>query len=193
MKLLKQRIIEDGIVKKGNVLKVDSFLNHKIDVRLYDEIGKEFYRLFGNENVTKILTIEASGIGIACVTAQAFGYVPVVFAKKSKSSNISDDVYTSKVASFTHGVNYDIVVSKDYLNEGDRVLIIDDFLAMGEAINGLIDIVEQSGATLVGAGDVIEKGFQPGGRELREKGVHLESLAIIESMNSDTGEIVFRD
>lgn len=193
MKLLKQRIIEDGIVKKGNVLKVDSFLNHKIDVRLYDEIGKEFYRLFGNENVTKILTIEASGIGIACVTAQAFGYVPVVFAKKSKSSNISDDVYTSKVASFTHGVNYDIVVSKDYLNEGDRVLIIDDFLAMGEAINGLIDIVQQSGATLVGAGDVIEKGFQPGGRELREKGVHLESLAIIESMNSDTGEIVFRD
>lgn len=193
MEVLKQRIIEDGIVKKGNVLKVDSFLNHKIDVRLYDEIGKEFYRLFGNENVTKILTIEASGIGIACVTAQAFGYIPVVFAKKSKSSNISNDVYTSKVASFTHGVNYDIMVSKDYLNEGDRVLIIDDFLAMGEAINGLIDIVKQSGATLVGAGDVIEKGFQPGGREIREKGVHLESLAIIESMNSETGEIVFRD
>lgn len=193
MELLKQRIIKDGVVKKGNVLKVDSFLNHKIDVRLYDEIGKEFSRLFANENVTKILTIEASGIGIACVTAQAFGYVPVVFAKKSKTTNISNNVYTSKVASFTHGVTYDIMVSKDYLDENDRVLIIDDFLARGEAINGLADIVKQAGATLVGAGSVIEKGFQSGGDELRKKGIHVESLAIVESMNDETGEIIFRD
>lgn len=193
MELLKQRIAKDGVVKKGNVLKVDSFLNHRIDVKLYEEIGKEFFRLFKDENVTKILTIEASGIGIACVTSQAFGCVPVVFAKKSKTSNISNDVYTSKVTSFTHGVDYDIMVSKNYINEDDRVLIIDDFLAQGEAVNGLMTLVEQAGATIVGAGIVIEKGFQPGGKELREKGIHLESLAIVESMNDETGEIVFRN
>lgn len=193
MELLKQRIKKDGVVKKGNVLKVDSFLNHKIDVRLYEEIGKEFYRLFGNENVTKILTIEASGIGIACVTAQAFGYIPVVFAKKSKTTNISNDVYTSKITSYTHGVDYDIMVSKDYISKDDRVLIIDDFLANGEAVNGLSSLVSQAGAKLVGTGIVIEKGFQQGGKELREKGMHLESLAIVESMNDETGEIVFRD
>lgn len=193
MELLKQRILKDSVVKKGNVLKVDSFLNHNIDVRLYEEIGKEFYRLFKDENVNKILTIEASGIGIACVTAQAFGCVPVVFAKKSKTSNISNDVYTSKVMSFTHGTEYDIMVSKDYLNEGDRILIIDDFLAKGEAINGLMSLVEQAGATLVGAGVVIEKGFQSGGKELREKGIHLESLAIVDSMDDETGKIEFRD
>lgn len=192
MELLKQRIIKDAVVKKGNVLKVDGFLNHRIDVRLYDEIGKEFYRLFGKENVTKILTVEASGIGIACITAQAFGYIPVVFAKKGKTSNISDDVYTSRITSFTHGVDYDIMVSKEYLESGDRVLIIDDFLANGEAVKGLASLVSQAGAELVGAGIVIEKGFQPGGKELREKGVRVESLAIIESMNDKTGEITFR-
>lgn len=193
MDLLKQRIIKDGVVKKGNVLKVDSFLNHKIDVRLYEEIGKEFYRLFKDENINKILTIEASGIGIACVTAEAFGCVPVVFAKKSKTTNISNDVYTSKVTSFTHGVDYDIMVSKDYINEDDRVLIIDDFLAQGEAVRGLMSVVEQAGATVAGVGIVIEKGFQPGGKELREKGIHLESLAVVKSMNDETGEIVFTD
>lgn len=193
MDLLKQRIKNDAVVKKGNVLKVDSFLNHQIDVRLYGEIGREFYRLFQNENVTKILTIEASGIGIACITAQAFGCIPVVFAKKSRSANISNDVYTSRVASFTHGVDYDIMVSKEYLNSGDRVLIIDDFLANGEAVKGLASLVSQAGAVLVGAGIVIEKGFQPGGKELRESGIRLESLAIVESMDAETGEIVFRD
>ncbi|MBR0541343.1 MAG: xanthine phosphoribosyltransferase [Clostridia bacterium] len=193
MEYLKQKIKECGVVKKGNVLKVDSFLNHQVDVRLYEEIGKEFYRLFGNCEVTKILTIEASGIGIACVTAQFFNCIPVVFAKKSKTSNVSDDVYSSEVASFTHGNVNTVIVSKEYLNKGDRVLIIDDFLANGAALNGLIDIIEQAGAELVGAGIVIEKGFQDGGKLLREKGVRVESLAIIESMNDETGEIVFRN
>ncbi|HAQ63532.1 MAG TPA: xanthine phosphoribosyltransferase [Ruminococcaceae bacterium] len=193
MEYLKQKIKECGVVKKGNVLKVDSFLNHQVDVRLYEEIGKEFYRLFGNCEVTKILTIEASGIGIACVAAQFFNCIPVVFAKKSKTSNVSDDVYSSEVASFTHGNVNTVIVSKEYLNKGDRVLIIDDFLANGAALNGLIDIIEQAGAELVGAGIVIEKGFQGGGKLLREKGVRVESLAIIESMNDETGEIVFRN
>ena len=193
MEYLKQKIKECGVVKKGNVLKVDSFLNHQVDVRLYEEIGKEFYRLFGNCEVTKILTIEASGIGIACVAAQFFNCIPVVFAKKSKTSNVSDDVYSSKVASFTHGNVNTVIVSKEYLNKGDRVLIIDDFLANGAALNGLIDIIGQAGAELVGAGIVIEKGFQDGGKLLREKGVRVESLAIIESMNDETGEIVFRN
>ena len=192
MEYLKQKIKECGVVKKGNVLKVDSFLNHQVDVRLYEEIGKEFYRLFGNCEVTKILTIEASGIGIACVTAQFFNCIPVVFAKKSKTSNVSDDVYSSEVASFTHGNVNTVIVSKEYLNKGDRVLIIDDFLANGAALNGLIDIIEQAGAELVGAGIVIEKGFQDGGKKLREMGVDLESLAIIESMDAETGTIVFR-
>ncbi|MCR4564329.1 MAG: xanthine phosphoribosyltransferase [Clostridiales bacterium] len=191
MELLKQKILKDGVVKAGNVLKVDSFLNHQMDVALFTEIGKEFYNRFKDCNVTKILTIEASGIGIACVTAQSFNNIPVVFAKKSKTKNISDDVYTSRVVSFTHGNETDIVVSKSYLNEGDRVLIIDDFLANGSALEGLISIVNQSGATLVGAGIVIEKGFQPGGDLIRSRGIRVESLAIIDSM-SDTS-LTFRD
>lgn len=193
MDYLKAKILSDGVVKKGNVLKVDSFLNHQMDVRLYNEIGKEFYRLFGDCNVTKILTIEASGIGIACVTAQSFNYCPVVFAKKSKTSNVSDSVYTSQVESFTHGNVNTVIVSKEYIKPEDRILIIDDFLANGAALTGLIDIVNQAGATVVGAGIVIEKGFQDGGKKLREKGYRIESLAIIDSMNDETGEIVFRN
>ena len=193
MDYLKAKILSDGVVKKGNVLKVDSFLNHQMDVRLYNEIGKEFYRLFGDCNVTKILTIEASGIGIACVTAQSFNYCPVVFAQKSKTSNVSDSVYTSQVESFTHGNVNTVIVSKEYIKPEDRILIIDDFLANGAALTGLIDIVGQAGATVVGAGIVIEKGFQDGGKKLREKGYRIESLAIIDSMNDETGEIVFRD
>jgi len=191
MELLKQRILKDGVVKAGNVLKVDSFLNHQMDIALFTEIGKEFYNRFKDCNVTKILTIEASGIGIACVTAQSFNNVPVVFAKKSKTKNISNDVYTSRVVSFTHGNETDIVVSKDYLNPEDRILIIDDFLANGSALEGLIKIVNDSGATLVGAGIVIEKGFQPGGELIRSKGVRVESLAVIDSM-TDTS-LTFRD
>lgn len=193
MELLKEVILKDGIVKKGNVLKVDSFLNHCIDVHLYEEIGKEFKRLYSDCEVTKILTIEASGIGIACVTAQFFDYPPVVFAKKSKTSNISDDFYSSEVASFTHGNTNTIIVSKQYLNKGDKVLIIDDFLANGEALNGLIDVVGQAGAEVVGAGIVIEKGFQPGGERIRSRGIRVESLAIIDSMDDTTGNIVFRN
>ena len=192
MELLEQRIIKDGVVKKGNVLKVDSFLNHQIDIKLYSEIGAEFARLYKDCDVTKILTIEASGIGIACVTAQSFNNVPVVFAKKNKTTNISDDVYSSKVVSFTHGREYEIVVSKSYINPEDRILIIDDFLANGKALEGLIKIINQAGATVVGAGIVIEKGFQPGGETLRKQGVRVESLAIVESMNDETGEIIFR-
>ncbi len=191
MDLLKQRILKDGVVKAGNVLKVDSFLNHQMDVALFSEIGKEFYNRFKDCNVTKILTIEASGIGIACVTAQSFNNIPVVFAKKSKTKNISDNVYSSRVVSFTHGNENDIVVSKDYLGKGDRVLIIDDFLANGSALEGLIKIVNDSGATLVGAGIVIEKGFQPGGEIIRGKGIRVESLVIIDSM-TDTS-LTFRD
>jgi len=191
MELLKQKILKDGVVKAGNILKVDSFLNHQMDIALFSEIGKEFYNRFKDCNVTKILTIEASGIGIACVTAQSFNNIPVVFAKKSKTKNISADVYTSKVMSFTHGNEADIVVSKDYLNPGDRILIIDDFLANGSALEGLISIVNESGATLVGAGIVIEKGFQRGGELIRSKGIRVESLAIIDSM-TDTS-LTFRD
>ncbi len=193
MEYLKQKIKQCGIVKKGNILKVDSFLNHQVDVRLYEEIGKEFYRLFKDCEVTKILTIEASGIGIACVAAQFFNCIPVVFAKKSKTSNVSDDVYSSVVPSFTHGNVNTVIVSKEYIKPSDRILIIDDFLANGAALNGLIDIINQAGAELVGAGIVIEKGFQDGGKLIREKGVRVESLAIIDSMNDETGEIVFRN
>lgn len=193
MEYLKQKILTDGVVKKGNILKVDSFLNHQIDVRLYDEIGKEFRRLYEDCEVTKILTIEASGIGIACVTAQFFDYCPVVFAKKGKSSNTSDDFYVSEVYSFTHGNTNKILVSKEFLNKDDKILIIDDFLANGQALNGLIDIINKAGATLVGAGIVIEKGFQPGGDLIRSRGVRVESLAIIDSMNDETGEITFRE
>lgn len=191
MELLKERIRKDGVVKEGNVLKVDKFLNHQMDVKLFHEIGKEFRRRFEGEEINKILTIEASGIGIACVVAEVFD-VPVVFAKKTQTKNIAGDVYTSKVESFTHGRVYDIIVSKEFLGEGDKVLVIDDFLANGKALEGLIQLIEDSGAELVGAGIVIEKGFQVGGNAIREKGIHLESLAIVEGMDEKTGEITFR-
>ena len=192
MKLLEDRIRRDGVVKEGNVLKVDRFLNHQMDIELFQEIGKEFKRRFANENVNKILTIEASGIGIACLAAESF-HVPVVFAKKTQTKNIAGEVYTTQVESFTHGRIYDIIVSKEFLGKGDRVLLIDDFLANGKALEGLAKLVQDSGAELVGAGVVIEKGFQRGGDAIRAKGIHLESLAIVESMNDKTGEIVFRE
>lgn len=191
MRLLEERIQKDGIVREGNVLKVDSFLNHQMDIRLFREIGKEFKRLFANDEITKILTIEASGIGIACVVAEYFD-VPVVFAKKSKSKNIAGEVYTSKVESFTHNKVYDVMISKQFLNADDKVLLIDDFLANGNALKGLIQIVKSANATLVGAGIVIEKGFQGGGEDLRSQGIHLESLAIVDAMDDATGEITFR-
>lgn len=191
MQLLKDRIRKDGKIKAGNVLKVDSFLNHQMDIKLFKEIGKEFKRRFSDSEVNKILTIEASGIGIACVVAEYFD-VPVLFAKKNKTKNIAGDVYTSQVESFTHGRVYDIMVSKEFLGKGDKVLLIDDFLANGKALEGLASLVNDSGAELVGAGVVIEKGFQVGGEILRNKGIRLESLAIIESMDEKAGMIVFR-
>ena len=191
MKLLEERIRRDGKIKGGDVLKVDSFLNHQMDVELFQEIGKEFKRLFGDCGVTKILTIEASGIGIACVTAQFFG-CPVIFAKKNKTKNIAGDVYTSKVESFTHGKVYDIIVSKEFLLPTDRVLLIDDFLANGSALQGLIKLVRDAGATLVGAGICVEKAFQPGGDLIRTMGVRVESLARVKSM-SEEGGVVFCD
>ena len=191
MELLKQRILKDGKLRDGNVLKVDSFLNHQMDVGLFKEMGKEFKKRFSDCEINKILTIEASGIGVACLAAEVFG-VPVVFAKKSRSKNIDGDVYTSKVHSFTHGRVYDIIVSKDYLKAGDKVLIIDDFLANGAALMGLSKLVEDSEAELVGAGICIEKGFQPGGKMLRKAGLRIESLAIIDSMSPEDG-IKFRD
>lgn len=191
MQLLKDRIRRDGKIKAGNVLKVDSFLNHQMDIDLFQEIGKEFKRRFAGMEINKILTIEASGIGIACVVAQSFG-VPVVFAKKTKTKNIAGDVYTSQVESFTHGRVYDIIVSKEFLGKGDKVLLIDDFLANGKALEGLAQLVEDSGAELMGAGIVIEKGFQVGGEIIRSRGIRLESLAIVESMDEETGTIVFR-
>ena len=191
MELLEQRIQEDGVVKKGNVLKVDSFLNHQMDTQLFSEMGKEFKRLFAEKPINKILTIEASGIGIACVVAQHF-QVPVVFAKKTQSINIDGEVYSTKIESFTHKRVYDVIVSKKYLGPDDHVLIIDDFLANGCAVSGLIDIIEHAGATVEGIGIAIEKGQQVGGKMLREKGYQVESLAIIDSMNDETGEIVFR-
>ena len=192
MQLLKDRIRKDGKIKEGNVLKVDIFLNHQMDVKLFQEIGKEFKRRFEGEEITKILTIEASGIGIACVAAEVFD-VPVVFAKKTQTKNIAGDVYTTKVESFTHGRVYDIIVSREFLGKGDKVLLIDDFLANGKALEGLAELVKKSGAELVGAGVVIEKGFQVGGDIIRSKGIHLESLAIVESMDEKTGEVVFRN
>ena len=192
MQLLKDRIRKDGKIKEGNVLKVDSFLNHQMDVKLFQEIGKEFKRRFEGEEITKILTIEASGIGIACVAAEVFD-VPVVFAKKTQTKNIAGDVYTTKVESFTHGRVYDIIVSREFLGKGDKVLLIDDFLANGKALEGLAELVKKSGAELVGAGVVIEKGFQVGGDIIRSKGIHLESLAIVERMDEKTGEVVFRN
>lgn len=191
MKLLEDRIRKDGIVKEGNVLKVDSFLNHQMDVLLFHEMGMEWKKLFADRPINKILTIEASGIGIACVAAECFN-VPVVFAKKTASVNLDGDVYTSKVESFTKKRVYDIIVSSKFLTADDHVLIIDDFLANGCAVMGLIDLINASGATLEGVGIAIEKGFQRGGQIIREKGIRLESLAVIDSMDSSTGEIVFR-
>lgn len=190
MELLKNRILKDGKVSEGGILKVDSFLNHQIDVALYNEIGKEFKRRFADEKINKILTIEASGIGIACVTAQYFD-VPVVFAKKSKSKNLDGDIYTASVESYTHKNTNQVIVSKKFLSKEDNILIIDDFLAKGKALLGLIEIIKQSGASIAGAGIVIEKGFQTGGKIIRDMGIKLESLAIIESM-SDTG-LTFRE
>ena len=192
MKLLKERIRREGNVKPGNVLKVDMFLNHQIDVALMNEIGKEFKRLFNDKKITKILTIEASGIAIACIAAQYFN-VPVVFAKKAQSINLDGDSYTTQIESFTHKKVYDVIVSKKYISSDDRILIIDDFLANGCALLGLIDIVESAGAALEGIGIVIEKGFQSGGKAIRDKGIDLKSLANIESMNAETGEVVFSD
>ena len=191
MQLLKDRIKKDGIVREGNVLKVDSFLNHCMDIKLFNEIGKEFKRRFADAEINKILTIEASGIGIACITAQYFD-VPVVFAKKSQTKNIAGEVYSSRVQSFTHGRVYDVMVSKDFLKPEDKILIIDDFLANGCALMGLAEIIKKSGAELVGAGIVIEKGFQVGGKEIRDMGIRVESLAIIDSMSVDGG-VVFKD
>lgn len=189
MKLLEDRIVNEGKVLPGNVLKVDGFLNHRIDVELLNEMGKEFYRLYKDSDVNKILTIEASGIGIACIAAQHFD-CPVVFAKKSKTSNISSDFYCVDVESYTHKTTNKVIVSKEYLDENDRVLVIDDFLANGCALRGLCKLIKDAGATLVGCGIAIEKGFQPGGREVRALGIRVESLAIVESMNDD-GTIVF--
>ena len=191
MKLLEERIRRDGTVKAGNVLKVDSFLNHQMDIDLFNEMGKEWARLFADRPVTKILTVEASGIGIACVAAQHF-HVPVVFAKKTQSLNIDGEVYTTKIESFTHKRVYDVIVSKKFLSPEDHVLIIDDFLANGCALEGLIEIVQKAGATVEGIGIAVEKGFQKGGDLTRSKGVRLESLAIVESMDAETGEITFR-
>lgn len=191
MKLLEERIRKDGKVKEGNVLKVDSFLNHQMDTNLFAEMGKEWKRLFKDKKINKILTIEASGIGIACIVAQQFG-VPVVFAKKTKTLNIDGEVYTSRIHSFTHSKDYDVIVSKKFLGKEDHVLIIDDFLANGCALEGLMNMVMDSGATLEGIGIAVEKGFQQGGKLIRDKGVQLESLAIVESMDAKTGEIVFR-
>ena len=190
MQLLKERILKDGVVKPGNVLKVDSFLNHQMDIDLINEIGKEFRRRFPSDKITKILTIDASGIGIACIVAQYFN-VPVVFAKKAQSINIDGDVYSTKIESFTHKRTYDVILSKKFLTKDDHVLILDDFLANGCALLGLIDIVHEAGATIEGAGIVIEKGMQDGGKKIREKGIHLESLAIVESM-TDT-ELTFKE
>ena len=191
MKLLEQRILEDGQVRPGNVLKVDCFLNHQLDVGLLDQIGAEFYRIFKDDGINKILTIEASGIAIACMTARHFN-VPVVFAKKAKSKNIDGDVYTSTVHSYTYGRDYDITLAQKFLGPQDRVLILDDFLANGKAMNGLLDVCRQAGASLGGILICIEKGFQPGGAELRAAGYKLASLAIVDSMD-DNGELTFRE
>ena len=191
MELLKERIRRDGKVKGTDVLKVDSFLNHQMDVELFAEIGKEFKRRFAGCEINKILTIEASGIGIACVVAQYF-HCPVIFAKKTQTKNIAGEVYTSKVESFTHGRVYDIIVAKEFLGPGDKVLLIDDFLANGAALEGLAQLVKDCGAELVGGGIVIEKAFQPGGDRLRAKGLRIEALARVQSMNEETG-VTFAD
>ena len=191
MNFLEERIVKDGIVKEGNVLKVDSFLNHQMDIELFDQMGAEFKKRFADRPINKILTIEASGIGIACVVAQHFG-VPVVFAKKTKSINIEGEMYTAEVESFTHKCKNQVIVAKKFLSEDDHVLIIDDFLANGCALQGLIQIVKAAGGTVEGIGIAIEKGFQSGGTVIRNLGYHLESLAIVDGMDASTGEITFR-
>lgn len=188
MHILKDRILKDGVVLQGNILKVGSFLNHQMDIALFNEIGREFARRFAGVPVTRILTIEASGIGIACITAQYFN-VPVVFAKKNRTRNLSDDVYATEVKSYTHNTTYDVIVAKDFIRKGDSVLLIDDFLANGCALEGLADIVEQAHASVAGAGIVIEKGFQDGGSRLRARGIRLESLAVIERMSPEEGVV----
>ena len=192
MNFLEERIQKDGIVKPGNVLKVDSFLNHQMDIGLMEEIGREFHRRFEGKSITKVLTIEASGIGIACFVAKEFG-VPMVFAKKSHSINIDSDVYVAEVESFTHKKKNNVIVSQKFLNEDDHILIVDDFLANGCALQGLIAISQSAGAIVEGIGIVIEKGFQIGGQVIRNLGVHLESLAIIDAMDDETGTITFRE
>ena len=192
MNCLEKRILKDGVVKPGNVLKVDSFLNHQMDIGLMNEIGEEFYRRFSDLKVNKILTIEASGIAIAYAVAQQF-QVPVLFAKKSKSINIAADTYVAEVESFTHKNKNMVVVSKQFLSEEDHVLIVDDFLANGCALQGLISICDQAGATVEGIGITVEKGFQIGGQVIRNLGYRLESLAIVDAMNDETGEIVLRE
>ena len=192
MNFLEERIIKDGIVKEGNVLKVDSFLNHQMDIALFDQIGKEFKRRFAKEKINKIVTIEASGIGIACIVARHFN-VPVVFAKKSKSINIEGEMYVAEVESFTHKCKNQVIVSKKFLNPEDHVLIIDDFLANGCALQGLISIVNEAGASVEGIGIVMEKGFQSGGQIIRNLGYHLESLAIVDAMDASTGKVTFRE
>lgn len=191
MKLLEDRIRKDGLVKSEGVLKVDNFLNHQMDIELFNKMGEEWARLFADKVINKVLTIEASGIGIAAVAAQHFN-VPVVFAKKALSINLDGEMYHTQIQSFTHQRIYDVIVSKKFLGPEDHVLIIDDFLANGCALNGLIELVESAGATVEGIGIAVEKGFQPGGDSLRERGYHLESLAIVQSMNPETGEIEFR-
>ena len=192
MNFLEERIVKDGVVKPGNVLKVDSFLNHQMDIDLMEQIGKEFKRRFAGKHITKILTIEASGIGIAAFVAREFG-VPMLFAKKSKSINIDGEMYVAEVDSFTHKNRNQVIVSKKFLTANDHILIIDDFLANGCALQGLISIANSAGATVEGLGIIIEKGFQIGGNVIRNLGYHLESLAIVESMDAETGTIVFRD
>ena len=191
MKELEDRIRQDGIVREGNVLKVDNFLNHQCDVALYDHMGAEWARLFAGKRIDKILTIEASGIGIACVAATHFGGVPVVFARKTESKNMDGDQYRTNITSYTKGREYQVIVAKRFLSPGEHVLIIDDFMAMGCAMNGLLEICDEAGVIVEGIGIAIEKGFQPGGDELRRRGYQVESLAVVKSMNAETGEIEF--
>ncbi len=192
MKELEDRIRQDGIVREGNVLKVDSFLNHQCDVALYDHMGAEWARLFAGKKIDKILTIESSGIGIACVASQHFGGVPVVFARKTESKNLDGEQYRTQIKSYTKGRIYEVIVAKRFLNEGEHVIVIDDFLAMGCALNGLLEICDEAGVVVEGIGIAVEKGFQPGGAQLRERGYQVESLAIVDGMDDKTGEITFR-
>ena len=192
MNFLEERIVKDGVVKEGNILKVDSFLNHQMDINLFDQMGEEFKRRFADKPINKIVTIEASGIGIACIVARHFG-VPVVFAKKTQSVNIDGEVYVAEVESFTHKCKHQVIVSKNFLGPDDHVLVIDDFLANGCALQGLISIVAQAGGTVEGIGIAVEKGFQQGGRIIRNLGYQLESLAIVEGMDAETGEVHIRE